>query len=120
LVLALSGEMGELCECFQWKGDHISVDGVRLFDLLPARRNSRVLWQFSTDWSASEREHLGEELSDVAIYLIRLADRCNIDLASAIQDKIVKNALKYPAHLVREMLFFYGEGQLSDEWCDRR
>lgn len=88
LLLALTGEVGELCEIFQWKGDdQRSVD----------------------DWPAEEREHLGEELSDVIIYLIRLADKCNIDLPSAIQDKMVKNARKYPAELVRGSSKKYNE-----------
>ncbi|RHZ39420.1 hypothetical protein DYB26_002740, partial [Aphanomyces astaci] len=50
------------------------------------------------DW---HKEHLGEELSDVLIYLVRLADRCNIDLATAALRKMDKNAIKYPANLVR-------------------
>jgi len=44
LALALVGEVGELCECFQWKGDH----GAPLH--LP-------------DWPADKKTHLGEELS---------------------------------------------------------
>eukprot|EP00466_Bigelowiella_natans_P003129 jgi/Bigna1/60598/fgenesh1_kg.13_\ len=47
--------------------------------------------------SEKERVHLGEELSDVLIYLVRLADRCQIDLASAARRKMEQNALKYPA-----------------------
>ena len=42
----------------------------------------------------------GEELSDVLAYLVRLADRCHVDLASAYQAKMKKNAVKYPAKLV--------------------
>ena len=43
---------------------------------------------------------VGEELSDVLIYLIDLAEQCRIDLPSAVRDKIRKNTLKYPAHKV--------------------
>jgi dCTP diphosphatase len=32
-------------------------------------------------WPESEREHLGEELSDVLIYLVSLADKCGVDLS---------------------------------------
>ena len=39
----------------------------------------------------------GEELADVLIYLVRLADRCEIDLAKAVEDKMQKNERKYPA-----------------------
>ncbi|OQR97769.1 XTP3-transactivated protein [Thraustotheca clavata] len=76
LLLAMTGEVGELCECFQWRGDND---------------------QNPDAWTAAEREHLGEELSDVLIYLIRLADKCNVDLPAAALDKIKKNAIKYPA-----------------------
>ena len=37
-----------------------------------------------------------EELADVMIYLIRIADKLNIDLEDAVADKIVKNGEKYP------------------------
>lgn len=69
------GEVGELSEIFQWRGE---VDKG-----LP-------------NWEDADKEHLGEELSDVLLYLIRLADICGIDLGDAATKKIVKNAIKYP------------------------
>ncbi|XP_031265984.1 dCTP pyrophosphatase 1-like [Pistacia vera] len=75
LLLAMVGEVGELSEIFQWKGE---VDKG-----LP-------------NWEDADKEHLGEELSDVLLYLIRLADICGIDLGDAAAKKIVKNAIKYP------------------------
>lgn len=69
------GEVGELSEIFQWRGE---VDKG-----LP-------------NWEESDKEHLGEELSDVLLYLIRLADICGIDLAHAATKKILKNSIKYP------------------------
>jgi dCTP diphosphatase len=48
-------------------------------------------------WGEPEKEHLGEELSDVLLYLIRLSDMCGVDLGDAATRKIVKNAVKYPA-----------------------
>eukprot|EP00737_Agarophyton_chilense_P002264 gb/GEZJ01002571.1/.p2 GENE.gb/GEZJ01002571.1/~~gb/GEZJ01002571.1/.p2 ORF type:complete len:130 (+),score=21.28 gb/GEZJ01002571.1/:1374-1763(+) len=80
VLLALVGEVGELSEIFQWKGE--VEPGVPSF-------------------SKEEREHLGEELSDVLLYLIRLAARCEIDLSTAVLAKLDKNATKYPAHLAR-------------------
>ncbi|KAB2061926.1 hypothetical protein ERO13_A10G110000v2 [Gossypium hirsutum] len=75
LLLAMVGEVGELSEIFQWRGE---VDKG-----LP-------------NWEESEKEHLGEELSDVLLYLIRLSDICGIDLGDAASRKLVKNAIKYP------------------------
>lgn len=64
------GEVGELSEIFQWKGE---------------------VEKGLENWEESEKEHLGEELSDVLLYLIRLADICGIDLAHAVLNKIHKN-----------------------------
>jgi len=37
----------------------------------------------------------------VLLYLVRLADKCDVNLADAVIKKIEKNAAKYPAHLVK-------------------
>ena len=47
-------------------------------------------------WDARDKEHLGEELSDVLIYLIRLAERCHVDLPTAVLRKFELNTRKYP------------------------
>ena len=49
-----------------------------------------------TDWTTEDKVHLGEELSDVLIYLVRLADRCHVDLPAAAIRKFQLNAEKYP------------------------
>mmetsp|Transcript_25791 Transcript_25791/g.51707 ORF Transcript_25791/g.51707 Transcript_25791/m.51707 type:complete len:289 (+) Transcript_25791:85-951(+) len=66
ITLALSGECGELCEIFQWKGS--------------LERNPN-----GEHWSPREIEHIGEEMADVFIYTTRLSDICNIDLAHAVK-----------------------------------
>ncbi|XP_022775743.1 dCTP pyrophosphatase 1-like [Durio zibethinus] len=75
LLLALVGEVGELSEIFQWKGEVAKG--------LP-------------NWTADDKEHLEEELSDVLLYLVQLADVCGLDLGQAALTKIIKNARKYP------------------------
>ncbi len=50
------------------------------------------------DFSEDEKRHVGEEMSDVLLYLVRLADRCGVDLAAAVTAKMDKNAAKYPAN----------------------
>ena len=62
LILALVGEVGELAELFQW---------------LPADSASTLALQEPL------RTRVGEELSDVLLYLIRLADVLGVDLAEA-------------------------------------
>ena len=67
--------MGELSEIFQWKGEVPKG--------LP-------------DWKEEEKVHLGEELSDVLLYLVRLSDMCGVDLGKAALRKVQLNAVKYP------------------------
>ena len=90
LALALVGEVGELCEIFQWKGDHEVQPG------LPG-------------WTDAKRQHLGDEMADVLMYLVRLADKCGIDLPAVADSKIRKNQAKYPASLVRGSAKKYNE-----------
>lgn len=73
LVMALSVEVAELMEHFQW----LTLDEAQSLD---------------EDTLAM----VGEEIADVQIYLVRLADKLGIDILSACADKMVKNAEKYP------------------------
>lgn len=88
LLLALVGEVGELSEIFQWKGEVPKG--------LP-------------DWKEEEKEHLGEELSDVLLYLVRLSDICGIDLGKAAIRKVELNALKYPVSLSKNYTKTYSK-----------
>jgi dCTP diphosphatase len=78
LSMALAGEAGELLELFQWLTTEES---------LPANLASRT------------RERVQEEMADVFLYLIRLADKLDVDLEAAAQQKLVANAEKYPVDL---------------------
>ena len=73
LSMALSIEAGELMEHFQWltQEQSDSLDEVTL-------------------------REVADEVADVQIYLLMLADRLGIDIGAAVRQKIVKNALKYP------------------------
>uniref|UniRef100_A0A0B7A9G1 dCTP pyrophosphatase 1 n=2 Tax=Arion vulgaris TaxID=1028688 RepID=A0A0B7A9G1_9EUPU len=75
VLLALVGEVGELAEIFQWKGE--------VTEGLP-------------ELSQAERDHVGQEVSDVLFYLIDFASRCHIDIPTAVASKMAANSLKYP------------------------
>ncbi|XP_047481559.1 dCTP pyrophosphatase 1-like [Penaeus chinensis] len=79
VLLALVGEVGELSELFQWRGE---------------------VTRGLPDFSAHEKTRVGEELSDILIYLVDLAEQCEIDLPRAVKEKMVKNAEKYPVERV--------------------
>ncbi len=76
LAMSLAIEAAEVMEHFQW------VDVAE----------SRLRGQDSR-----HREAIGEELADVCCYLLSLANSLDIDLSDAVHDKLVKNAVKYPA-----------------------
>jgi dCTP diphosphatase len=78
LAMALIVEAAELVEHFQWLTQGESQA------LLP-----------------DQLEAVAQELADIQIYLIRLADRLGIDLERAVDAKIALNAQKYPAEKVR-------------------
>jgi dCTP diphosphatase len=78
LSMALTVEASELLEQFQW--------------LTPEQ--SDELKDISAD--KLKRQAITEEIADVLLYAFRLADVMNVDLDKAINEKIAKNALKYP------------------------
>jgi NTP pyrophosphatase (non-canonical NTP hydrolase) len=76
LMLALVGEVGELSELMQW----VQADDA-----------AAVLAE------EPSRTRVGEELADVLLYLVRLADVLQIDLREATDRKIRLNRLKHPS-----------------------
>ena len=78
LSAALSVEAAELLEHFQWLQ---SGERAELGD--------------------AKYQQVRHELADVLFYLIRIADRLDVDLAAALHDKMVLNREQYPAHKAR-------------------
>ena len=70
---------------------------------------------FSSDWPDKQKIAVGHELSDVLIYLVRLADRCDIDLSTAVLEKFKINELKYPVDKVKGCSKKYTEYRENDE-----
>ena len=75
LSTALMVEAAELAEVFQW----MTPEASREAHLAPA-----------------SKQHIGEEVADVLLYLLQVADHCQIDVGTAVRDKLARNALKYP------------------------
>jgi NTP pyrophosphatase (non-canonical NTP hydrolase) len=86
LAMALIVETGELVEHFQW------LTQAQSLALAP-----------------DKRERVAQELADVLIYLVRLADRLDVDLLAAAGRKLVLNAEKYPAERARGSARKYDE-----------
>jgi len=76
LAMALVVEAAELVEIFQWLTPEESQ----------ALRNQ-----------PQQHQHLGEEIADVLLYLLQIADQCQVDIPAAVERKLVLNAQKHPA-----------------------
>ncbi len=78
LAAALTVEAAELLEHFQWlqRGDAAELGEVKL-------------------------GQVRHEMADVLVYLVRLADKLDVDLHAAVMEKMVLNRAKYPADKVR-------------------
>jgi NTP pyrophosphatase (non-canonical NTP hydrolase) len=74
LAMALSVEAAEIVEHFQW-----------------------LKTGAPSELDAAAREGVQQELADVLLYLVQLADKLDVDLYSAAVEKMKLNALKYPA-----------------------
>ena len=80
LAMALTNEVGELIEIFQWLTEDQSREAGN---------------------DPKTAEAVRDELADVQIYLSRLAFVLGVDMNEAVTNKLVKNAQKYPADKVR-------------------
>ncbi|MCV2215860.1 nucleotide pyrophosphohydrolase [Thauera sp. Sel9] len=78
LAMALAGEAGEVIEHFQW---------------LTSEQSAKL--------DAASRNAVAEELADVLLYLVRLADVLDIDLVEASVRKMAINGRRYPADKAR-------------------
>lgn len=80
LSLAIIGEVGELVEIIQWLSDD------QVADLLQTNDG---------------RRRIEEEVADIAIYLVRIAQVTDIDLEQVIRNKLRMNAIRYPIQKFR-------------------
>ncbi len=78
LAVSVVLEAAELLEHFQWKSPHELNDYVE-----------------------KHKEEVSEEVADVLIYLLNLADMIDVDILEAAEKKITKNEQKYPVKKVK-------------------
>lgn len=86
LACSIVIEASELLEHFQWKTP-----------------------EESHHHASSKRDEISEEIADVAVYLIELADNLGIDLLAAIDRKMAINEAKYPVEKAKGSAAKYTE-----------
>jgi len=75
LATALIIEAAELLEHFRWKSE----------------KEVKELFE-----NPAKKEEVGEEMADIFYFLLRLAQKYNIDLSEALNKKMDKNEKRYP------------------------
>ena len=86
LAMALSVEVSELVEIFQW----LTSDE-------------------SKNLSSKDLELAKQEIGDIMIYLLRISDRLNINIEKAVIEKIEINKRKYPVELSKDNAVKYNK-----------
>ncbi|QOR67140.1 nucleotide pyrophosphohydrolase [Cytobacillus suaedae] len=72
LAISISLEANELLENFQWRSSEEAVK--------------------------ESKQNMKEEMADILIYLVQLADKLDVDLEEEVYKKLEKNAIKYPVN----------------------
>lgn len=78
LAMAIAGEVGELVEHFQW-----------------------LTFEQAADLSSQTKDEVALEAADVFLFLLRLCDKLDVDLAAVAERKLALNAEKYPVDKAR-------------------
>lgn len=100
-VAELIGMVRNFCEERDWNQSHnpkdlaigISTEANELLDIFRFKdqKDMELIMQ-----EGPQRVHVGEELADVLFFTLRFAQMYHLDLKEILEDKIEKNARKYP------------------------
>lgn len=91
----------QFCEERNWTPYHnpkdlaigISTEANELLDIFRFKNEKEMQELFQ---NSETKTHIGEEVADVLFFLLRFAQLYQLDLKSCMEDKLVKNAIKYP------------------------
>jgi dCTP diphosphatase len=92
LAAALTVEAAELLEHFQW-----------------------ITEEQSRNLPAVKRAAVGQEIADVLLYLLQVADKLQVDVIAAANEKLALNAVKYPVAQARGSNHKYSELSVRDK-----
>ncbi|WP_456272428.1 nucleotide pyrophosphohydrolase [Bacillus sp. AK031] len=79
-----------------WKDYHKEKDLAISIVLEASELLENFQWKTSEEAAADTRQNIKEEMADVLIYLVQLADRMDVDLEEEVYKKLEKNGIKYP------------------------
>lgn len=95
----------DFCEARDWDQFHnpkdlsimLSTESAELLEIFRYKNEDEI----KEIMQGAKRENVEEELADVFIGVLRFSQMNNIDLSTALVNKVEKNNKKYPSELVR-------------------
>lgn len=79
-----------------WEELHTGPELARALTVEATELNRLFMWGKEPEYGTKEYANLREEIADVIIYTLYLADKYSIPIESVVNEKIIKNAIKYP------------------------
>ncbi|MDQ1146071.1 NTP pyrophosphatase (non-canonical NTP hydrolase) [Bacillus sp. SORGH_AS 510] len=79
-----------------WKKYHDEKDLAISISLEANELLENFQWRTSEEAIVESKQNIKEEMADILIYLVQLADKLEINLEEEVSNKLVKNAIKYP------------------------
>ena len=92
----LKCEVAEFCKMRDWDQFHTNKELAAAIAIEAAELQDAFLWN-----REAKPEKVREELADVFIYALRMAERNNLDVAEIVREKLAANAVKYPVEKSR-------------------
>ncbi|WP_026859832.1 nucleotide pyrophosphohydrolase [Jeotgalicoccus psychrophilus] len=93
----LTDKINEFRDERNWRQFHNSKDLALSLSLEASELLENFQWLSAEEGAEKNRENIKDELADVFIYGLMMADDLDIDMNEAILNKLKKNAEKYPS-----------------------
>lgn len=93
----LTDKINEFRDERNWRQFHNSKDLALSLSLEASELLENFQWVSAEEGAEKNRENIKDELADVFIYGLMMADDLDVDMNEAILNKLKKNAEKYPA-----------------------
>jgi NTP pyrophosphatase (non-canonical NTP hydrolase) len=105
-VAELKLKVKDICTARDWDQFHnakdlaigITTESAELLDIFRFKSAEEIEHMFNVP---EAREKIADEMADVLFFLLRLAQKYDIDMAKAFYEKMVKNEQKYPVEKAR-------------------
>ncbi|NNE93554.1 MAG: nucleotide pyrophosphohydrolase [Verrucomicrobiales bacterium] len=108
----ITAQIREFRDARDWKQFHNAKDMATAISIEASELLEIFLWHNAEETESAtveKRDRIEEEMADIAIYLVEMADNLEIDLIEAMKRKLARNAAKYPVEKAKGSHAKYNE-----------